>query len=105
MDAPLGLAVGNALESHRVDRDAEGHAARRTLESLSVEFAARMLVLSGIDATWTRATARVRKALSSGAGLEKFREIIAQPGRRPAGHRRLRPPAGRARPRHLRGAA
>ena len=79
MDAPLGLAVGNALEIIESIETLKGHGPA-DLESLSVEFAARMVVLSGIEADLPRATARVRQALSSGAGLEKFREIIANQG-------------------------
>ena len=79
MDAPLGLAVGNALEIVESIETLKGNGPA-DLESLSVEFAARMLVLSGIEPDVDRATARVRKALSSGAGLEKLREIIANQG-------------------------
>jgi pyrimidine-nucleoside phosphorylase len=79
MDAPLGLAVGNALEIVESIETLKGKGPA-DLESLSVEFAARMLVLSGIEPDVDRATARVRKALSSGAGLEKLRAIIANQG-------------------------
>lgn len=79
MDAPLGLAVGNALEIIESIETLKGHGPA-DLESLSVECAARMVVLSGIEADLPGATARVRQALSSGAGLEKFREIIANQG-------------------------
>ena len=79
MDAPLGLAVGNALEIVESIETLKGKGPA-DLESLSVEFAARMLVLSGIEPDVDRATARVRQALSSGAGLEKLREIIANQG-------------------------
>jgi pyrimidine-nucleoside phosphorylase len=79
MDAPLGLAVGNALEIVESIETLKGKGPA-DLESLSVEFAARMLVLSGIEPDVDRATARVRKALTSGAGLEKLRAIIANQG-------------------------
>jgi pyrimidine-nucleoside phosphorylase len=79
MDAPLGRAVGNALEIVESLETLKGRGPS-ALEALSVELAARMVVLSGIDADLPRATNRVRKALSSGAGLEKFREIIANQG-------------------------
>src|SRR4029450_1148774 len=54
------------------------------LEALSVELAARMLVLAGVDADLARATGAVRAALASGAGVEKFREIVANQGGDPA---------------------
>ena len=79
MDAPLGLAVGNALEIIESIETLKGRGPA-DLESLSVEFAARMLVLSGLEPDVPRAEARVRKALLSGAGVEKFREIIAAQG-------------------------
>ena len=105
MDAPLGRAVGNALEIIESIETLKGRGPAE-LESLSVEFAARMLVLERHRARRRRARRRaVRAALASGAGVEKFREIIAQPGGRPAGHRRLCPAAGRSRPRRLRRAA
>ena len=79
MDAPLGLAVGNALEIIESIETLKGNGPAE-LASLSVEFAARMLVLSGLEPDVARAEVRVRTALSSGAGLEKFREIIANQG-------------------------
>src|SRR5262249_53072808 len=79
MDAPLGRAVGNALE---VIESLETLKARNPgpLESLSVELAARMVQMSGVEADLGEATERVRAALSSGGAVEKFREIIANQG-------------------------
>jgi pyrimidine-nucleoside phosphorylase len=79
MDAPLGLAVGNALEIVESIETLKGRGPA-ALESLSVELAARMLVLSGIESDLPGATNRVRQALSSGAAIEKFREIIQNQG-------------------------
>jgi pyrimidine-nucleoside phosphorylase len=79
MDAPLGRAVGNALEIVESVETLKGRGPA-DLESLSVEFAARMLVLSGVAQDLDEATARVRKALASGAGLEKLREIVENQG-------------------------
>jgi pyrimidine-nucleoside phosphorylase len=45
-----------------------------------VRLAARMLVLADIAADDVEAERRVRQALSSGKGVEKFRDIIAQQG-------------------------
>jgi len=83
MDAPLGRAVGNALEIIESIETLKGRGPA-DLESLSVEFAARMLVLSGVERDLARATDRVRQALSSGAGVEKLREIIRNQGGDPA---------------------
>jgi pyrimidine-nucleoside phosphorylase len=79
MDAPLGRAVGNALEIVESIETLKGRGPK-DLESLSVEFAARMLVLSGIEPDVARATSRVREALSSGAGIDKLRQIIENQG-------------------------
>ena len=79
MDAPLGRAVGNALEIVESIDTLKG-SGPGDLESLSVEFAARMLVLSGVERGLDAATARVRAALSSGAGVEKLRQIITNQG-------------------------
>src|SRR5260221_4194139 len=79
MDAPLGLAVGNALEIIESIETLKGHGPAG-LESLSVEFAARVLVLSGLQHDVAVATARVRQALASGAAVEKLREIVRNQG-------------------------
>jgi len=78
MDVPLGRRVGNAsevLESIQVLRG-EGPA---DLEAISVALAARMLVLAGI-APAGDAERRVRDALTSGRGLQKFAEMIEAQG-------------------------
>src|SRR5690349_3032932 len=62
MDAPLGRAVGNALEIVESIETLKGNGPE-DLESLSVEFAARMLVLSGVERELAAATPRVRAAL------------------------------------------
>ena len=96
MDAPLGRAVGNANEVIESIETLKGRGPA-DLESLSVQLAARMLVLAGIAADDADAERRVRHALTSGAGLEKFRAIIEQQGGDPAvvdDYRRL--PAARS---------
>jgi pyrimidine-nucleoside phosphorylase len=79
MDEPLGLAVGNALEIVESIETLKGRGPA-ALEALSVELAARMLVLSGIEPDLPRAESRIRGAITSGAGLEKFRQIVANQG-------------------------
>src|SRR6266545_1542278 len=83
MDAPLGRAVGNALEIVESIETLKGRGPA-DLESLSIEFATRMLVLSGVEKELSCATDRVRQALSSGAGVEKLRQIIRNQGGDPA---------------------
>src|SRR3954469_19870547 len=79
MDAPLGRAVGNALEIMESIETLKGRGPA-DLEALSVEFAARMLVLSGVERDLDRATSRVSHALASGAGIDKLREIVLNQG-------------------------
>ena len=79
MDEPLGRAVGNALEIVESIETLKGRGPS-ALEALSVELAARMLVLGGVEPDLPRAEARTRAAIASGAGVEKFRQIIANQG-------------------------
>jgi pyrimidine-nucleoside phosphorylase len=79
MDIPLGHAVGNALEVIECLETLKGRGPK-DLESLSVALAARMLCLGGVAASDEEAEAKVRAALTSGRGLEKFRAIIEQQG-------------------------
>jgi pyrimidine-nucleoside phosphorylase len=79
MDHPLGRAVGNSLEVIESIETLKGRGPK-DLEQLSVRLAARMLVLAGVEPTTEAAEARVRAAIASGAGVEKFRQIIAWQG-------------------------
>jgi pyrimidine-nucleoside phosphorylase len=79
MDVPLGRAVGNSLEVVECLETLKGRGPL-DLELLSVRLASRMLVLGGLAANDGEAEQKVRSALSSGRGLEKFREIITQQG-------------------------
>jgi pyrimidine-nucleoside phosphorylase len=105
MDAPLGRAIGNALEvAEAVDvLKGEGPA---DVEALTVALATRMLVLAGSATGEADASARVREALASGAGLERFQamvetqggdpRIVDEPGRLPSAPVREAVPAPRA---------
>jgi pyrimidine-nucleoside phosphorylase len=79
MDRPLGRAIGNALEVIEAAETLKGRGPK-DLEGLSVYLAARMVRLGGLAATLEEAEARARTALTSGAGLEKFRTMIEQQG-------------------------
>ena len=79
MDAPLGRAVGNALEVVECVETLKGRGPA-DLETLSVWLAARMVLAAGLAASPAEAEAKVRRALTSGAGVEKWREIVAQQG-------------------------
>jgi pyrimidine-nucleoside phosphorylase len=79
MDAPLGSAVGNALEVIECLDVLKGNGPA-DLVDVSVELTARMLVLGGVAADLADADRRVRAAIASGAGLERFRQIIEHQG-------------------------
>jgi pyrimidine-nucleoside phosphorylase len=79
MDAPLGRAVGNAIEVVECVETLKGRGPT-DLEALSVWLAARMVMAAGLAAGPAEAEARVRRALTSGAGLEKWRQIVAHQG-------------------------
>lgn len=79
MEHPLGRAVGNSLEVIESIETLKGNGPT-DLEQLSVRLAARMLVLAGTAKTTEDAEVMVRKAVASGAGVEKFREIIKWQG-------------------------
>jgi pyrimidine-nucleoside phosphorylase len=79
MDAPLGRAVGNAVEVIESIDTLRGQGPR-DLTELSVILAARMVLLAGRAASMDEAERQVREALASGAGLERFRRMIARQG-------------------------
>ena len=75
MDAPLGRAVGNALEVAECVDVLKG-AGPKDLIDVSVELTARMLVLGSVARDRAAAEKNVREAIASGAGLDRFRRII-----------------------------
>jgi pyrimidine-nucleoside phosphorylase len=79
MDAPLGRAVGNALEVIEAVETLKGEGPKELTE-LSVRLTARMVRLGGLAADNAEAEQKVRSVLASGAGLEKFRQIIVEQG-------------------------
>jgi pyrimidine-nucleoside phosphorylase len=78
MDAPLGRAVGNALEIIECIEILKG-AGPRDLSELVVTLASRMLAVAG-RASNAEADTIVRAALKSGRALERLRAMIAQQG-------------------------
>jgi pyrimidine-nucleoside phosphorylase/thymidine phosphorylase len=79
MDAPLGGAVGNALEiAECIDCLSGGGPS--DLKGVVVRLSARMLVLAGVESDEAAATARVTEALASGRGRETFARMIAAQG-------------------------
>ena len=74
MDAPLGRAVGNALEVIECIETLKGQGPP-DISALVVELASRILVVSGRYAEPEAAPA-VREAISSGRALEKMRAMV-----------------------------
>lgn len=79
MDVPLGRAVGNGNEVVESIETLKGRGPAE-IEALSVRFATRMLVLSGVASDDESGERQVRHALTTGAGLEKFRAVIEAQG-------------------------
>jgi pyrimidine-nucleoside phosphorylase len=79
MNQPLGRMAGNANEvNESVDAlVAKGPA---DLMEVTLQLGAELLVLAKRESTTAAARKRLEKAISSGAGLEKFREMVAAQG-------------------------
>ena len=82
MNQPLGHAVGNALEVIECINLLRGDVDERArpVLDLSVELAARMVNLAGVEESLEEARRRVENALSSGEGLERFRRNVEAQG-------------------------
>ena len=78
MSQPLGRTIGNSLEVSESIETLKGRGPK-DLESLSIELAAWMLSLSGVDSL-EQARAKVRTAVSSGTGLRKLQQLIERQG-------------------------
>ncbi|MGB7922259.1 MAG: thymidine phosphorylase, partial [Pyrinomonadaceae bacterium] len=78
MSQPLGRAVGNALETRECLDILRGEVDERTrpVFDLSLELAARMVALARVESSLDAARVEVRRALDSGAALERFRACV-----------------------------
>jgi len=79
MDAPLGCAVGNALEVIECIEVLKGRGPADLVE-VSLELAERMLLVGKVAPYRPDATRRVAEARASGVGLERFQRIIEGQG-------------------------
>jgi pyrimidine-nucleoside phosphorylase len=79
MDAPLGLAVGNALEVVECLDVLKGRGPADLVE-VSVDLTARMLVLGGVAPDLDEGRRRTHGAIASGRGLDRFRRIVERQG-------------------------
>jgi len=79
MASPLGRAVGNALEVVECLDVLKGDGPSDLVE-VSIELTARMLVLGKVARDRSDAEQKARGAIQSGAGLDRFRQIIESQG-------------------------
>ncbi len=79
MDAPLGRAVGNALEVRESIECLKGRGPADLME-VSLELAAEMLILGGVARTREDALGKCRQSIADGSALERFRGVIAAQG-------------------------
>jgi pyrimidine-nucleoside phosphorylase len=75
MNAPLGHAVGNALEVVECLEVLKGRGPQDLID-ISLELTARMLVLGNVASDRADGVRRAKAAIASGEGLERFRAII-----------------------------
>ena len=79
MEAPLGVAVGNAVET-REALDVLAGGGPADLVACTMALGAEMLVMAGAAATTDAAEARLRAAIASGAAAERAERMIAAQG-------------------------
>ena len=79
MNSPLGLAVGNALETVEAIEYLKGNPLRDT-KILTSELTAQLLLSAGLAATGPDAFRMIEDAVASGQALTKLEEIITAQG-------------------------
>ncbi len=79
MDAPLGRAVGNALEVWESIECLKGNGPADLME-VSLELAAEMLLLGGVAEDHEAALEACRRSIDDGSALERFRRVVAAQG-------------------------
>ena len=82
MDAPLGSAIGNALEIIECFDMLKG-AGPAELNAVATRLASRMVVLAGLEHDAPAAAARVESALTSGRALQTLSRMIELQGGNP----------------------
>jgi pyrimidine-nucleoside phosphorylase len=83
MDAPLGRAVGNAVEVAESIATLQGRGPEDVTE-LAVTLAAHMVAAGGIEPDEAAARRRVESALAAGAALDRFRDVVVRQGGDPS---------------------
>jgi pyrimidine-nucleoside phosphorylase/thymidine phosphorylase len=82
MDAPLGRAVGNALEIAECLDTLKGRGPS-DLTAVVARLASRMIVLAGLEPDAHSALARASEAIASGRALDVFRHMVERQGGNP----------------------
>ena len=80
MDAPLGWAIGNALEVMECVEILRGEHGDSELAQMSFRLAAEMLVMGGAASSLEAAQAKVQDSISKGTALETLRRFVALNG-------------------------
>ncbi|MCA1370519.1 thymidine phosphorylase [Bradyrhizobium sp. BRP14] len=80
MNEPLADAAGNTLEIENCLAYLRGEKAGTRLDQVVMAFAAEMLVAAGIAAHKVEAEALARRALESGAAMERFARMVHRLG-------------------------
>jgi pyrimidine-nucleoside phosphorylase len=82
MNQPLGSAVGHSVEVRECVELMRGEVSEgtRPVLDLSIELAARMLLLAKLEGTIEAARARIKDVHESGAALETFRRNVEAQG-------------------------
>lgn len=80
MDAPLGWAIGNALEVMECIEILKGQHGEGDLAQMSFRLAAEMLILGGVAQDLGEAEAQVKGVIESGKAMEVLRRYVALNG-------------------------
>ncbi|WP_243322641.1 thymidine phosphorylase [Geothrix sp. SG200] len=80
MDAPLGWAIGNALEVMESVEILSGQHADSELAQMSFRLAAEMLIMGGAAKTLPEAQALVEASIQDGSALETLRRFVTLNG-------------------------
>ena len=96
MNQPLGRWVGNAVETFEAIEMLQGNLTGDFAE-LSLELAAQMIVVGGLETNLDKARQQSRDAITSGAAMEKFKAVIEAQGGNPrvCDNPKLLPQAGK----------
>ena len=80
MDAPLGWAIGNALEVMESVEILRGEHGDSELAEMSFRLAAEMLIMGGAAKTLPEAQARIQACIQDGSALETLRRFVTLNG-------------------------